>query len=400
MTPLRIIIVFLEAPVPFGNAAARWYSVLLRELVARGHRVTAFAACGKASEMAEARRLFPAPEYDLRLYPFPARTGLRSKLDTLRRPHSYMFSAELKRDLENGLARGFDVLHLEQLWTGWLGLEHRHKAIVNVHSLYAIDLAGMRTAGVRGRLLHHLTFAGETRLLRAFPRFFALSPRLSDAIRAANPAAVVSVVPLGIDCERYRCIPDTERTCEPVVSVIGSMNWYPTHSAAVRLITKLWPEIKRRVPNAKLQLVGWGAKSALAEYLGLPDVTIEENVPDTRPVFERTSVLLYAPDRGSGMKVKVLEALAFGVPVVTTSEGVEGLPADDGVHAGVCDDDAGLIDRTVELLGDPAARNRQRAAGRALLESHCGPRSTVDGVETAYRAMSATPDSEPGASRR
>ena len=96
----------------------------------------------------------------------------------------------------------------------------------------------------------------------------------------------------------------------------------------------------------------------------MPDVTIEENVSDIRPYFESTGVMLYAPGRASGMKVKILESFGFGVPVVTTSEGVEGLPAVDGVHAGVCDDDAGLIDRTVELLRDRAGQNRQRAAGR------------------------------------
>src|SRR5690349_11065113 len=100
MTSLRIVVVFLEAPIPFGNAAARWYFVLLRELVARGHRVTAFAACCKPSEMDEARKLFPASQYDLRLYPFPVRSGLRAKIETFRRPFSYMFSDELKRDLE------------------------------------------------------------------------------------------------------------------------------------------------------------------------------------------------------------------------------------------------------------------------------------------------------------
>jgi polysaccharide biosynthesis protein PslH len=141
------------------------------------------------------------------------------------------------------------------------------------------------------------------------------------------------------------------------------------------------------MPLAKAQLVGWEARSALAPFLAMPDVLIEESVPDTRPYFEGTGVMLYAPSRGSGMKVKILEALAFGVPVVTTSEGVEGLPAADGVHAGVCDDDAGLVQRTVALLRDPAAQNRQRAAGRALLEAYCGPVPTVDAIERLYATL-------------
>src|SRR5439155_3194134 len=116
----------------------------------------------------------------------------------------------------------------------------------------------------------------------------------------------------------------------------------------------------------KVQIVGWSARKALAEFLDRPDVTIEENVPDIRPYFERSAILLYAPSRGSGMKIKILEAMAFGVPVVTTSEGVEGIPAIDGVHAGICEDDDGLIERAVKLLGDVPAQNHQRRAAREL----------------------------------
>ena len=59
--------------------------------------------------------------------------------------------------------------------------------------------------------------------------------------------------------------------------------------------------------------------------MNLPDVSIEENVPDIRPYFERSSVFLYPPARGSGMKIKVLEAMAFGMPLVTTEHGAEGM---------------------------------------------------------------------------
>jgi glycosyltransferase involved in cell wall biosynthesis len=199
----------------------------------------------------------------------------------------------------------------------------------------------------------------------------------------------VSTLRLGLDLDRYPYIPDDRRPTEPVVGLVGSMGWHPSRSAAVRLLSRLWPEVRRRVPGARVQVVGRDARTALREFVGQPGVTIAENVPDVRPYFEQTGVLLYAPERGSGMKVKVLETLALGVPVVTTTEGVEGLPAEDGVHAGVCEDDVGLVERTVRLLTDPAAQNRQRAAGRALVESHCGPGPTLDAVEAIYAVMLA-----------
>jgi hypothetical protein len=140
MKPLRIVVAMLEPPLPFGNAAARWYYVLLRQLAERGHRVTSFAACSKPEEIAKAAALFPAPQYDLRLYAHPVRRGLRAKWESYRRPYSYMFSPEFKLDLANELACGYDVLHLEQLWSGWVGLQHSARALVNVHHLQWIDL--------------------------------------------------------------------------------------------------------------------------------------------------------------------------------------------------------------------------------------------------------------------
>jgi hypothetical protein len=130
--------------------------------------------------------------------------------------------------------------------------------------------------------------------------------------------------------------------------------------------------------------VGRKARSALGALATGPDIDVFEDVPDTIPYFHGTDVVVYAPGPASGMKVKILEAFALGVPVVTTAEGVEGLPAEDGVHAGICDDDAGLIDRTVDLLRDPARAVRQCVAACALVESWCSPETTVRQMEEIH----------------
>jgi glycosyltransferase involved in cell wall biosynthesis len=199
----------------------------------------------------------------------------------------------------------------------------------------------------------------------------------------------VDFVPVGIDPAQFEYLPDERRPDRPTVFLTGSMSWYPSFSAAERLITRLWPEIKRRVPEARLRIVGWGARRALAAHFGRPDVEIEENVPDMKPYFEQASVLVYTPQRGSGMKMKVMESLAQGVPVVTTSEGAEGLPVQDGVHLGLCDEDGGLVERAVHLLLDRPLQNRMRAAARRLLEEHCGPAPTLDGIERLYARVLA-----------
>jgi len=383
--PLRILIVLNEAPLPFGHALGRWYSVLLRGLVERGHRVTVYATCADSQDTQRTRELFPSPVYDYRPYPFPERKTAWRKLTTLRRPFSYMIHPGLPLDLRAELDRGFDILHLEGIWSGWLGEGcNPSKVVLNFHSLYDIDQAGQPPPGWRQRIDRALRRRAEHYLLKSFGTLLTLTPRLKEGVRAIAPRTPVHVVPLGLDAEQYPFIPAESRPTQPIIGLIGSMNWYPSYSAGVRLLTRLLPAIRAKLPEVRVFIVGWHARAALRAFLSIPGVEVLENVPDTRPFFESSSLLLYAPERGSGMKVKVLEAFAYGVPVVTTSEGVEGIPAQDDIHAGICDEDAGLVERALLLLKDQSRQESQRRAARALVEQHCHPRVVLDGVQRCY----------------
>src|SRR5207248_3385662 len=138
-----------------------------------------------------------------------------------------------------------------------------------------------------------------------------------------------------------------------------------------------------------LRIVGRNAKRFMAPYGSPANVDVLENVPAIEPHFRDLDVMLYAPTVGSGMKVKVLEAIAFGVPVVTNAEGAEGLPVVDGVHAGVAEDDEGLVERTVALLQDETQRRRQAEAARRMFEDICNPRRLLGLVERAHASLPA-----------
>jgi glycosyltransferase involved in cell wall biosynthesis len=374
-----------EAPLPFGHAVGRWYSVLLRGLVERGHRVTAYATCANRKDMEPARALFPAPHFDFRPYPWPEKASIWSKWQTLRRPFSFMIHPELRRSLRQEMARGCDLLHLEGIWSGWLGDGFDPgKTVLNFHSLYDLDQPDVENSGWRSSILRTMRRRAEHSLLRKYGTLLTLTPRLKDAVARIAPHTPVHVVPLGLDASRYRFIAKESRPARPTISVIGSMNWFPSYSAAVRFLTRLWPAIRKEIPNAHAIVAGWHARQALKNFLPQQGVEVIENVPDMRPFFEQSSLLLYAPERGSGMKVKVLEAFAYGVPVVTTSDGIEGIPALDGVHVGLSDDDAGLVDRTLRVLTDSSLQESMRRAARTLVEEHCHPHATLDGIEHCY----------------
>jgi glycosyltransferase involved in cell wall biosynthesis len=384
MNPIRIVLALSGPPLPFGHATGRGLYVLLKGLVERGHRVTAFAPCREPEEATAAREWFPPERYDLRLFPYPRRRGVTAKWATLRRPFSYPFAPELRAGFVD-VARECDIVHLEGTWTGWLGRGlDSSKMVINVVSLYEIDHPGGGPVTLLQRLHRTLQRRAERQVIRSYATLLTLTQRLADRLRDISPKSAIEVMPLGIDTALYPFIARDRRPLEPVIGLIGSMDWYPSYSAAVRLLTRLWPQIKEAHPNAKLRIVGWNARSALEGYLSLADVDILENVTRIRDYFEDTTVFVYAPLVGSGMKVKILEAFAFGVPVVTTSDGVEGLPVEDGVHAAIAETDDALVTRTLALLCARDLQEQQRLAARRLVESHCSPERVLTGLERCY----------------
>lgn len=400
---MRVLLGMIEPPLPFGNAAARWFHVLLRGLVARGHDVRAFALCSNPADIPRAREQYPAPEFDLRLYPVPSPEhrgrGPAAKLRTLRKPYAYFFeNPDFRADWNAALnpppgEPPFDVIHLEQLWTAWLAShpEHARRALVNVHHLTAIDLEHAEPASTTEALRNALMFATERKLARNSPNLRACTPRLAEKLALWNPRASIHTLPLALDPALYPWIPPERRVrpenTPPTIALVASMTWYPGRSAAERLLTRLWPAIRDRIPDARLEIVGWGARTALARHLDTPDVAILENVPDVRPHFENADLLLYAPGRGSGMKVKILEAMLYGVPVVTTREGVEGLPAIDMTHAGIADDDQTLVQRAVEILRNKTLAENLRNQARNLVLQHCGPENVLDQLEIIHQSI-------------
>ncbi len=384
MTRLRVVVVTPEAPDPFGNAAARWYYALAKGLVQRAHAPTflsAYSLASREDSLQRAGRFFSTLGVPLHLYPYPIRSWSARKWNTLFRPYSFFASDELKRDLERSLREGYDVLNLEQMWTGYLN-DGVKRAVLSVHHLELLDLAGVRSPSLRFLTSKYLMQKTERRLLARFTNIRVTTDRLRREVNKLNPKATIYTVPVAIDPDLYEFALCEGR--EKTVGLIASFNWSPGYNAAVRLLTRVWPRVKRAAPDTNLLIVGWNARRALASYLGGRDVTIVENVLDTKAYFRKLTVLAYPLSRGSGMKIKLLEAMAYGTPIVTTAEGAEGLSVVDGREAFIADDDDLIAERTVQLLSDRGLAEEMSRAARAKVESDYGSDPVVARMEGVY----------------
>jgi polysaccharide biosynthesis protein PslH len=210
-----------------------------------------------------------------------------------------------------------------------------------------------------------------------------------------NPTGKYWVVPLALDPRLYTLQPPAH---EPVIGLIGSMHWEPSRSAAERLITRIWPLVKQGFPQANLYIAGWNAAKYLNKYSTCQGLKLTENLAHPTEFFSKAAVMVYAPSRGSGMKVKVMESMAYGVPVVTTWEGVEGIDYENGRDCWVGESDEELADKVCRLLQNSVERQQMRDAARTLIEQRYSPRPVVDKMMVVYEQLIAAPKAHPRSS--
>jgi glycosyltransferase involved in cell wall biosynthesis len=386
---MRLVIATTDVPPDAaGMPYQRWAYSLVTQLVARGHDVWFSAIASDPEQAARSRRALAGCAVDLNIYaPARRRHSLRGKLQTLRMPFSRNIPDDLRAAVRAACDRGYDVLHLENFqWASYLGWG-MERTLASIHMLYFVDWRGSGFRSWRFTRDRLLFAYAERKSLRRLRHFHVLTDELGDTVRAVNPRARVHTVPISIEPSDYRVFASDR--APKVVGLIGSMRFETSRRAAVRLLTSIWPRVRRRVPEARLVVAGWAARSELVAHVGDPGVEIREDIASAADFFGQCAVFAYPLAAGGGLKGKVLEALAHGVPLVTTRAGIAGVEAKHGLQAFIEDDNDQFAERVVELLEHPDLRRRLAEAGRMLVEERYAPGPVVDQIESVYRTVAA-----------
>lgn len=383
-------IVFLSPalPLPFGRADARWLHAVLPELRSRGLQVTCLSCTEESPErVEEAARLARSNGYSFRHVPLQLReSAVRRKTASLLRPHSeFARCPALLQALEEERTGGDVIVHAEHLFSAWVARRTR-RTVTYLHHLEVVDWGDRTDLSVRERVDLVQMRRATKRLLQSGPPTIVASDRLAGEVERYGLTRP-PVVPIAIDSDLY---PELPFVNAPVVGVIGSMNWYPSRSAAERVL-RLWPAIRAAVPDATLVVGGWNSERYLGGYFPLAGAELVGTVAHPEDFFGRIAVLVYPPPRGSGMKIKVLEALAYGVPVISNAEGCEGLGAEDGCQVIRAESDDDIVREASALLRDPKRRRSLRSAGRELIGREHSPSCIVDELLGAYDQLGLVP---------
>jgi sugar transferase (PEP-CTERM/EpsH1 system associated) len=205
---------------------------------------------------------------------------------------------------------------------------------------------------------------------------------VAETERAVLGGGPVRVVANGVDGEAF-AYRGEGRPANRVVFA-GNLGYFPNVDAACWLARDILPRLRAASPTIELRLAGARPARAVRRLAGTPGVTLAASVPDMAAELAAASVALVPLRSGSGMQNKVLEAMATGTPVVTTSYAAVALDARAGEHLLVADDAEGLAAATLGVLRDPPRARAMARAARALVERRYRWEESAAGVEAAW----------------
>ena len=223
--------------------------------------------------------------------------------------------------------------------------------------------------------------AAEKRLARRFDLCTATTRAEWETLKDYGTGADTDWFPNGVDAAFF--CPADDGYDANTISFIGRMDYYPNQECMTRFCEQTWPLLKSQRPTMKLLIVGADPSPAMRKLGDLPGVTVTGSVPDVRP-YIRGSALMVAPlNIARGTQNKILEAMAMGVPVVTSSIAAGGVDADAEKHLLVADTPPDCAQAIMRIVDNPLERARLAVAGRQrMLSHHAWPRSMerLDGI--------------------
>jgi glycosyltransferase involved in cell wall biosynthesis len=229
------------------------------------------------------------------------------------------------------------------------------------------------------------TRTAEKKLLAAFDASIVVSDKEYHAMKMLCPEARCITVPNGVDIDFFEPLAIREEW--PSLVFVGYMSSHPNVDAITYFHSQVYDTLKQRFPNLKVFVVGQNPPPAVRALAKDPSICVTGFVEDVRPYVARASVVIAPFVSGMGIKNKVLEAMAMGKPVVTTSIGVRGINATHGDHLCIADSPLKFADHVEALLLDKPKRRRIGHQAREFVMKHHSWARVTDKIETIFHEV-------------
>jgi sugar transferase (PEP-CTERM/EpsH1 system associated) len=215
------------------------------------------------------------------------------------------------------------------------------------------------------RFTAHMMTDFEKRALRDFDAHIAVSERDADQLRRINPDAKIFVIENGVDPSHYSS--PVENATRNRIVFVGSMDYHANIDGVVEFAREVWPSVKKRKPELNFTIVGRDPAPEVRELSKIAGVEVTGTVDDVRPFYDQACAAIVPLKVGGGSRLKILEAMAAGVPVVSTGLGAEGLAVHDDENILIADTKEEMQELLISLVDDRELQDRIVAGGRALV---------------------------------
>jgi glycosyltransferase involved in cell wall biosynthesis len=398
--PLSILYVSpMPASPPRFGAQARVHGLMTQ--LARRHNLAAVILLDEEFDAEECRRAMQSYCREVVLVPNPHRSLLKHRLRQLRSLASTRSFERLRvtvpalqRALDQVLlARRFDIVNLEFSFLGHFELrqapsgERLPLLVVDSHN---IDYELVRQYARAGDSLARRLYAGanwrklrreELGTYRDADGVYLCSAADERRLLDQVPGVRTAVIPNAADVEYYQPRPTDPRPDGRTVVFFGLLSYVPNLDGVIHFVEDIWPRIAEAHPDARLKIVGGRPPPSLLALAG-PRVELTGFVPDLRPHLAAAAAVVVPLRLGGGTRLKIVEAMAMGKAIVSTTLGAEGIEAAPGRDLLIEDQPAAFADAVNRLLADPhLAACIGQSARRLAVErySWSGAAQTLEG---------------------
>lgn len=395
--PLRILwtLPYLPWPTTSGGKLRQYH--LLRCMAARGHRITLLVQSKTPLDAATRQQLEPLLERLIVLPRRPLRSwrtmlaALASPLPLLASVNGY--AAALAQRFDALLEEHWDVVQIEHSYAfqpyATALARHRQPFVLTEHNVESsLSAATYRRLPVPLRQLacidHWRYRRWERDVLRRATRLVALTTADAAAFKRLSGRSA-SLVVNGTETDAFAAVqpnPAAQR-----VMYVGNFEYAPNVDAVAWLLSEIMPRVWKRLPQARLSLCGHAMPATWRKRWPDPRIEWLGYVEQLAAVQARASAFVAPLRDGGGSKLKVIEAMAAGLPLASTAQGVSGLDVRDGVHFRQGDDAESLAAALAGLLQSPTEALRLGEAGRNYVREQHDWNISAAQLEAVYREL-------------
>ncbi len=271
--------------------------------------------------------------------------------------------------------RKVDIVQIEHSflapYTGDILNESAPKKILSFHNIGFYQYHSMLNmhAGQKERLLYFLKWIAmlrwESQYCKQYDRCLVVSPLEKSIIEKKSPGIHVSVIENGVDTAALQPLP--ESGVGNTLLFVGTMGYAPNVDAMLYFTKTIWPLIHQRVANVKLVIVGSHPAREVQKLADMENVTVTGHVPDVIPYYRKARACIVPLRAGGGTRIKILESMALGRPVISTTTGCEGLSVKHRENILIADTPAEFAEGVVLLLQDQILREKISSNARRLV---------------------------------